>query len=237
MLTTHPDQIHGMDLSPKTLCLTFDDGPGETIGDGPGPKTLKLAQYLREEGIVATFFAAGKHVEAHPRVLPEVIRLGHIVGNHSFDHPFMTRLYQHSSHECIMEITRTTNLIKNLVPDHTMFFRAPYGDWSPELSAVMNKELKDGMNYIGPIHWDINANDWACWDKGETPESCAEKYLREIEMVGRGIVVMHDSTSDNDNMKANNRTYETLRILVPPLKDAGYQFVAIDQIPGIKQQQ
>jgi peptidoglycan/xylan/chitin deacetylase (PgdA/CDA1 family) len=41
---------------PKTLCLTFDDGPGETIGDGPGPKTLKLAKFLNKNGIRATFF-------------------------------------------------------------------------------------------------------------------------------------------------------------------------------------
>ena len=49
----------GTSMPDKTLCLTFDDGPGETNGESKGPRTLELAQYLHAEGIAATFFVLG----------------------------------------------------------------------------------------------------------------------------------------------------------------------------------
>jgi peptidoglycan/xylan/chitin deacetylase (PgdA/CDA1 family) len=51
--------LSGNSLPSKTLCLTFDDGPGETMRDGPEPKTVQLAEYLNEESIFATFFMVG----------------------------------------------------------------------------------------------------------------------------------------------------------------------------------
>jgi peptidoglycan/xylan/chitin deacetylase (PgdA/CDA1 family) len=56
------DQLKGLSLPEKTLCLTFDDGPGETEGDDPGPKTVQLAEYLTEQNISATFFMVGSHL-------------------------------------------------------------------------------------------------------------------------------------------------------------------------------
>jgi len=58
------DQLTGSHLPEKTLCMTFDDGPGETPNDGPGPKTIPLAEYLYKENIPATFFCVGQHTIA-----------------------------------------------------------------------------------------------------------------------------------------------------------------------------
>ena len=55
--------ITGDTLPSKTLCLTYDDGPGETAGTGPGPRTLAIAECLARYGVRATFFVCGKHVE------------------------------------------------------------------------------------------------------------------------------------------------------------------------------
>jgi peptidoglycan/xylan/chitin deacetylase (PgdA/CDA1 family) len=55
-----PNGLSGNDLPDKTVCLTFDDGPGETKEqDGPGPRTLELAQFLDSRAITATFFVLG----------------------------------------------------------------------------------------------------------------------------------------------------------------------------------
>ena len=70
----------------KTLCLTYDDGPGATHGPGPGPRTLELAGYLRDEGIPATFFMVGQHARLLADVPLAVSRLGHLVGNHTDTH-------------------------------------------------------------------------------------------------------------------------------------------------------
>jgi peptidoglycan/xylan/chitin deacetylase (PgdA/CDA1 family) len=55
------DGIFGNDLPDKTICLTFDDGPGKTEElSGPGPRTLELARFVAESKITATFFVIGE---------------------------------------------------------------------------------------------------------------------------------------------------------------------------------
>jgi peptidoglycan/xylan/chitin deacetylase (PgdA/CDA1 family) len=73
----------------RTLVLTYDDGPGqiEAEPEVPGPRTLDLAKYLHEMNIPATFFVIGKHAAAYGKVLEELARLGHLVGNHTYSHP------------------------------------------------------------------------------------------------------------------------------------------------------
>ncbi len=79
--------LRGDALPPKTLCLTYDDGPGQTEGVGPGPKTAELGHYLAERGIAATFFVIGRHVRAYPGIVARLRAGGHIVANHTDTHP------------------------------------------------------------------------------------------------------------------------------------------------------
>src|SRR5438477_6406658 len=87
----HAD-IKGIDLPHRTLCLTYDDGPGETVDGGPGPQTSELGDYLAEEGIAATFFVIGRHAEQHPATLGRLHRAGHTLGNHTYSHPGLVAL-------------------------------------------------------------------------------------------------------------------------------------------------
>jgi peptidoglycan/xylan/chitin deacetylase (PgdA/CDA1 family) len=223
------NQIYGSSLPDKSLCLTFDDGPGETAGNGPGPKTLRLAEYLFEQKIFATFFMVGKFIMEYPDHLAKISKVGHLIGNHTFNHPNMKGLSL-SGGDIISEIKKTEELIVNHISNKTVYFRAPYGYWSPELSVRLNHRLGNGVHYVGPFNWDIGGNDFVLWDRHQSAEECADVYLREIELKRRGIVLMHDCTADNDNMKMNNRTFETIQILVPRLKDLGYKFVRLDEL-------
>ena len=225
--------INGAALPHKTLCLTFDDGPGETHGDGPGPKTIRLAEYLAQEEIFVTFFFTGRHIAQYPQLAKQVLNLGHTIGNHTYNHPDFTKPGTFINGEtAVSEIEKTQSLISAFYNSSNIYFRAPYGTWSKQIAATLNTQLKDGINYIGPIGWDINENDWQFWFNSASPEECAAAYLRKIEEVGRGIVIMHDSTTDNDVMRLNNRTYETIKILVPRLKRLGYSFVGLQQVTG-----
>src|SRR5712672_1415908 len=54
--TRYTDALtNGLSLPEATISLTFDDGPGETDGEGSGPRTPELAQFLADQGIAATF--------------------------------------------------------------------------------------------------------------------------------------------------------------------------------------
>ena len=224
-------QITGLHLPEKTFCLTFDDGPGETLGDGPGPKTLRLANYLREESIPATFFCVGRFIQQYPAILSELNRLGHFIGNHTYHHPDMKALFVNGQKAaCLEEIKSTDDLIRNIIPERPVYFRAPYGQWTPEMSVFLNKEFTLSHTYVGPFYWEVNGNDYAFWDRQLSAEECAAAYLVEIEKTNRGLFLMHDSTSDIENMRLNNRTYETVKLLVPVLKERGFTFIGIDKL-------
>jgi len=222
--------INGLGLRDKTLCLTFDDGPGETNGEGPGPKTLELARYLRQEKITACFFMTGVHLEKYPGIASEVSELGHRIGNHSFTHSKPFPEFFQSGGNIVSEIEMTDELIRQFNPDKNIYFRAPWGDWSEEVATELNNKINNGLNHIGPFHWEIGAMDWSFWQRGDTSENCADYYLKEIQEKYRGIVLMHDSTTDLAKARENNLTFETAKILIPRLKDLGYSFVALDEI-------
>ena len=225
------EQINGLHLPEKTFCLTFDDGPGETLNDGPGPKTLLLANYLREENIAATFFCVGRFIKQYPAILSELNQLGHFIGNHTYHHPDMKVLFENGQKAMFLEeIKSTDDLIRDIIPGKPVYFRAPYGQWTPAMSDFLNKEFTMSRTYVGPFYWEVNGNDYAFWDRRLSAEDCAAAYLAEIEKVNRGLFLMHDSTSDIENMRLNNRTYETVRLLVPILKNRGFKFVGIDKL-------
>ena len=90
--------------------------------------------------------------------------------------------------------------------------------------------------YVGPTFWDIgggtkSANypydaDWACQNRGTSPKICADRYYRESQVRGGGIVLFHD---------IHDVTIEMLKLLVPRWKQNAYSFVGIDEVPSIQE--
>ena len=235
--------IKGNDLPPKTLCLTYDDGPGETSGDGPGPRTLELGRYLFSEGIQATFFVVGKNVEAHPQVLPHLRAWGHLIGNHTYSHPGLVALAE-SGGDVIGEIARTDALIRSYASGTHVFFRPPYGNWRQKqppdyqpdnprsiVAEILNRSGRF-EDYVGPVNWDISAADYDFWRRGASAKECAAAYLQKIECLGKSIVLMHDS-SEEEIVRCNNLTCAMTQLLVPSLKERGYHFVRLDRVPQV----
>jgi peptidoglycan/xylan/chitin deacetylase (PgdA/CDA1 family) len=215
---------NGSSLPSKTLCFTFDDGPG--------PNTIPIAEYLHQQAIKATFFVVGKYAIESPEILSRLIELGHNIGNHTYEHPDIP-YYVSINGDIQDQVLRTDAVIKQYVGD-TVYFRAPYGKWSPEVAAELNANLFTALNYIGPIHWDIGGVDCWHWFNGWSVEAAVEAYLQDIEKYGKGIVVFHDEIADMDFLKPANQTLELLRQLVPKLKTQGYNFVDIHSIEPLK---
>jgi peptidoglycan/xylan/chitin deacetylase (PgdA/CDA1 family) len=143
----------------------------------------------------------------------------------------MIKIFESGSKEdALKEIRSTDDQIRKIIPGKPVYFRAPYGLWKSKISNYLNKNMVRAGRYTGPFHWDIGGHDYRLWEKNQTAESCALSYLEEIEQKKKGIILMHDSSADVEKTKQNNRTFETLKILIPLLKDRGYRFVGLDKV-------
>jgi len=228
--------LTGTALPDKTVCLSFDDGPGISYLKNKGPNTLALAQYLEGEGIVASFFMVGHFIKKFPKIVQAVKDLNHIIGSHTYSHPNMVKAFTKGK-DLVAEITKTENLLLPYTNNQPMYFRPPHGYWNAEISRHLNSHLISANNYIGPIGWTIDAADWWYWSKFDKDgaKKCAEAYLKIIIKNKGGIVLMHDSNADKNLLKAiirrhNNRTLDAIKIIVPTLKSLGYQFISLDEI-------
>jgi peptidoglycan/xylan/chitin deacetylase (PgdA/CDA1 family) len=223
-----PRLLTGASLPPKTLSLTYDDGPGVPEPSGAGPHTLAIARFLHSEKIGATFFMFAPHVARHPGLVRAVRRLGHLAGSHSRDHRPYTVFDDHAE---LLSDFRSAE--RGLRGEETgvLPVRPPYGAWSPPLATVLNADLLCSAGVLGPVGWDISTEDWTFWRDDRTAEECAEIALQEILAADRGIVLMHDSSADLPAVRMKNRTYELTRLLIPQLRKRGFSFVRLDGIP------
>lgn len=228
MFFLHPG-LRGSGLPARTLCLTYDDGPGFTPGAGLGPRTDELGRYLFEQGIEAAFFVIGERAAACPGVIEQLAGWGHLVANHTATHPELPGLLPD---QVVRQVLDCHRALGPAARRDSLLLRPPYGLWSAEVARILDDD-PETRRYIGPVFWDINGNDWRFWRDGASAESCADHYLARIEAIGSGIVLMHDSSAE-DALAAVNNTYEMTRILVPRLRDEGYGFVGLDEVPQVR---
>src|SRR6266487_3577536 len=67
------------------VALTFDDGPSREC-------TPRLLKILERHHAHATFFMVGEAATKHREIVEDVARLGHAIGNHTWDHPSLPLL-------------------------------------------------------------------------------------------------------------------------------------------------
>jgi peptidoglycan/xylan/chitin deacetylase (PgdA/CDA1 family) len=242
-------QINGNGLPAKTVVFTYDDGPDE--------HTLELARYLNEQGIRATFFVNGRRfcktlgpdgsclvppdvrpcagyeqaAVASPKYYPEsmldeLLALGHRIGNHTQSHCYLTE--QSSVERVGFEVKATQDILDRHICDGVYLFRAPYGAWNGGTASRINANM--GVDkLIGPINWDVDGTDWDCWQKGTSPEACANRYFNLVNGRDRqnGIFLMHDRPEFRVGYEG---PVLMTRILVPRLRAAGYRFGTLDEV-------
>lgn len=213
--------IDNIDLPHKTLCLTYDDGPG--------PASAEIGRFLKERGVRATFFVVGKFAAERPQALDQLHADGHIIGNHTFEHPDLP-YYVSVNGDVRDQIIRTNTVIRKYNEGKPIYFRATYGKWSPEVAKELNVDMRSSFRHVGPVYWDISGTDCHSWKLGKSVEEAAEIYLAEIAGKERGVIVMHDDTADMENVASKSRTLELTRLLVPRLQSLGYTFVGLDEI-------
>jgi hypothetical protein len=63
-----------------------------TIDDGPSADTGEKIRLLADHKIPAIWFCPGENLENYPETAMQLIESGHVIGNHSYAHPFFSAL-------------------------------------------------------------------------------------------------------------------------------------------------
>ncbi|MET0340389.1 MAG: glycosyltransferase, partial [Polyangiales bacterium] len=199
--------------SKKDIVLTFDDGPDPRWT----PLVLKT---LDELNAPATFFVLGDQAMQYPDLVAEIDSAGHLIGNHTFNHPHLDRL---TPAEQRVELNTTARLLEGLTGRRSPLFRAPYtanvDPSRPEDLGPLRVALKDGYVFVGA---NIDPLDWS---EPGAPE-LARRMIEQADRGGR-VVLLHDGGGDR------SQTIDALKIAVPALRAKGYRFVHLDEYMGV----
>lgn len=183
----------------KTIALTFDDGPVPE-------QTPWVLDLLDQYGIKATFFCVGDNVRKHPGIFEEIVRRGHTVGNHTFNHLQLIK----NSWQYYAENIEMCNQVQS---GKAHLFRAPHGQITPWRAW----QITHSMHFDRLVFWDVMPKDY---DNRLTPQ---EVYSNVRQYVRDGsLIVFHDS------IKAGERMRYALQQTIEYYQSQGWQFVALD---------
>jgi len=185
------------------VALTFDDGPDGTYTPA---KLATLSNY----GAAATFFVLGEQVDRLPDVTRQILSAGGEIGNHSYDHAYLTGLGYSGVYS---ELERTRQAIQGATGSPgTDLFRPPYGAYN---STVLSAAADTGYHYN--VLWDVDPFD----HRSPPAWVIADRVLSGVRP--GSIVLLHDWV---------RQTAEALPTILSGLASRGYRAVKVSTLLG-----
>lgn len=185
----------------KYIYLTFDEG----YEAGYTPQILDI---LKENNVKAAFFITGHYLNTQPELVERMIEEGHIVGNHTVNHPSMPDLDNDKLKE---EITKLHIAVYEKFGYEMKYLRPPKGEFSERTLA-----LTKSLGYI-TVMWSFAYDDWDESKQGR------ENYAKEkiLSNVHNGaVMLLHANSKDNTNILAE---------IIKNIKEQGYEFKTLDE--------
>lgn len=183
------------------IAFTFDDGP---IGCSDHSYSIRIQNVLKQNHCNATFFYIGNKI--NDNIKAEIKRahdLGFEVGNHTFTHPFLTRL---SEDEVKQEVLSTELLLTDIIGKKPDLFRAPYMDMDARTAALIDYPM---------ISCAVDSQDY-------THISTGEIIRRVLTQATDGAVILLHETYPT--------TAAAVEYLVPYLTRRGHEIVSVSEL-------
>lgn len=205
LLHKYPETFKTSGPRNKVIALTFDDVPDPRF-------TPQLLNILKKYHVKATFFVVGSRAEKHPALVKRMIREGHAIGNHSYNHPQFVKLKMNDFRTQIIE---TENIIQTLAGYKPRLIRPPYGD-------ISEQQLRWAKNHgYKLVNWNVDSLDW----KGLSKTQVRNNILAHA---GRGaIILQHGGGGPGSNLSG---TIQALPEVITIMRKRGYTFVTVPQL-------
>lgn len=191
------------DTTKKEIYLTFDNGYENGY-------TSKVLDVLKKREVPATFFVTGHYIESEPGLVKRMVKEGHIVGNHSWYHPDLTK---ESDEEIKEELESVRLKVEELTDQKGMnYLRPPRGIFSERVLQT-SKDL----GYT-TVFWSLAFVDW----KIDAQRGWRYSYENIMQQIHPGaIILLHTVSKDNA---------EGLDNAIVELQKQGYIFKSLDDL-------
>ncbi|WP_405763631.1 glycosyltransferase [Streptomyces sp. NBC_01420] len=207
--TTEPAKT--LRIPDHRIVLTFDDGPDPVW-------TPKVLDELKKYDAHGVFFVTGTMASRYPDLVERMVREGHEVGLHTFNHPDLS--YQSTS-RIDWELSQNQLVLAGAAGIRTSLFRPPYSSFA---DAMDNKSWPV-TQYIGSRGYltvvnNTDSEDWKRPGVRAIIERATPKH-------GKGaIILMHDSGGDR------SQTVTALGKFLPKMQKQGYSFANLTDALG-----
>lgn len=207
-----PHAVTWVQTSDPVVALTFDDGPDPAY-------TPDVLAILDEFGVPATFFMIGRAATAHPRLVAQVRRAGHAIGNHTADHLWLDG---RGGDEVAAQIRGGDTALGALGVPTPSLFRPPRGLTSPMVAAQTTALGKRTCFWGTSIEGDLPHH---------SPEVTAA--LNAARLRPGSIILGHDGghlDGPNPQRIDRSRTVRALPDLIRLTRLGGFEFVTLPDL-------
>ncbi len=170
----------------RVLLFTFDDGPDRRT-------TPHLLDVLDREHVKAIFFLTASRIRGETmrereqaEIAREIVRRGHIVGNHTMDHLQLALL---DNEHALEQIDGASDVIARVIGQRPFLLRPPGGARSARVDGLISSR------HYTSVLWNLGSGDFQV----RTPEEVRDTWLRVLHIRERdfgergGIVLLHDT--------------------------------------------
>lgn len=185
----------------KYVYLTFDEGYEAGY-------TEKILDTLKANDVKAAFFITGHYLNSAEELVKRMIDEGHIVGNHTVNHPSMPDIGDDKLKE---EITKLHTAVFEKFGYEMIYFRPPKGEFSQRTLALTKQ-----LGYT-TVMWSFAYDDWDETKQGRESYG-KEKILNNIH--NGAVILLHSTSKDNANI---------LDEVIKEIKKQGYEFKTLDE--------
>ena len=193
------------DTSKKVIYLTFDCGYENGY-------TEQILDALKKHSAPAAFFVVGNMVETAPDIVRRMAEEGHIVGNHTYHHPDMSKISEQAAFQ--KELESLAELYQQTTGKPlSRFYRPPQGKYSVE-----NLKQAQALGYK-TVFWSLAYVDWYV-DNQPTRQQAFDKLLPRIH--DGAIVLLHSTSRTNA---------EILDGLLTKWEELGFRFASLEELP------